>query len=152
MPPTDTSCAKCANALPDTHHKIAVQAQGIAFELDGDAFDPHPKLHPSTARALASFCSRACCKEALPKNLAEAGLSPHWAKNRITTGPVQPCAACSKPVILSGPHLAWVMGKVTTTMLAWDGTFEWLDIVLVLCQGCNTGMQAKQRIEERAQA
>ena len=55
-------------------------------------------------------------------------------------GPVEPCAKCSKPVILTSPHVTYTLTSGTEMRAPWATTFEVDDgqSVAVLCSECES--------------
>lgn len=136
------SCHHCGTPLLAHYWCLDRNIEQISYsDNDGEVL---ATINVIESVGLMLACGAECADSMVASAMAERGYK--WL--HPGDGPVEPCAKCGKPVVLTSPHVAYLLMSGTEVCTPGTVVFEvdHGDVVAILCLGCEQPLSDRSDI------
>lgn len=126
------SCHHCGISLLARYWCLDRNIEQVSYS------DTHGEMLATIAVIESVGLMLACGAECADSMVASAMAERGYKCLHPGDGPVEPCAKCGKPVILTNPHVAYALTSGNEMRAPWATTFDvdHGETVAILCPGC----------------
>ncbi len=131
-------CGQCGIAVGARYWSFDRYIEQLSYAAVGDKVDSTVTV--LQADGLLSYCSEGCATTGIQEFVTDRGLTHLYPGD----GPIELCAHCGKPVVMTKPHVAYVLLVGTETTKPWEISAPWTteyvpetgESIAVLCSEC----------------
>jgi len=131
-------CGHCGSDVHPRYWSFDRYVEQISYEAAGDKVDSTVAV--LECDGVSSFCSEGCSTTGVQEFIVDRGLTNLYPGD----GPIELCSHCGKPVVMTKPHVAYVLLVGTETRKAWEISAPWTTqyqpetswTVAVVCPEC----------------
>lgn len=131
-------CGQCGITVGPRYWSFDRYIEQLSYEVVGDGVESTVTV--LQAEGMQSYCSDGCATAGIQAFVADRGLTHLYPGD----GPIELCARCGKPVVMTKPHVAYVLLVGTEISKPWAISSPWTkeyvpesnESIAVLCAAC----------------